>query len=85
MRWYYQYEVDGMLSARVKSAGIPLHPNQIILETPLITGIKKFDVVTKEIIYYKNIYDENEEIIDTVEDTDIPRVKINAVNILKKD
>jgi len=89
MRHYYQYKKDGLLTRQihvtVKSDGTPLDVDQIVTDTALPEGIKKFDPVTKEVIFYKDIYDENDNVIDTVENTDIPREKIDDVNISTKD
>lgn len=88
MTFYYQYDKDGLLtiqiSAIVKSSGTPLNVDQIVTDTALPAGIKKFDPVAKEVIFFKDVYDENDERIDIIEDTSIPREKIDDANILQK-
>lgn len=91
MKFYHQTETDGTISATVKSAVAPLNVDQIVLDAPLAPGTKKFDPVTKEVTWFKHIREESEvdgetisTIIDTVEDTKIPRKKIDDANILKR-
>ncbi len=86
--FYYQYIKDGLLTrqihAIVKSTGEPLDVDQIVTEEALSAGTKKFDPVTKEVIFYKDVYDENDERTGIIEDTSIPRRKIDDANILKR-
>jgi len=89
MNFYYQYEKNGLLprllNVRVKSSRQPLDAYQIRTDTALPEGIKMFDPVKKEVTFFKNIYDDIDgDIIDTIEDTDIPRQKIDDINILEK-
>ena len=88
MKYYYQYDDNGDISAIVKSGGEPLDVNQIVSDYALRGGHKKYNKTTKEIVYYKEKHhttkrDEMGEplVIGIEEDTRKPREKTDAKNI----
>lgn len=82
MKFYYQYKEDGSIAARVKSDKPPLEVSQIVSDIALPHGYKKFDIVTKEIVFLKRILDKEHNVIEVAEDIAISRIKIDDVNIL---
>lgn len=89
MRFYYQYTKDGLLSvrvhARVKCSGIPSDISQIVTDTALPEGIKKFDPVAKKVIFFKYTYDGEGEVTGMEEDVSIDRVTIPDADIFIKE
>jgi len=83
MKNYYQYGADNIILARVKSASAPLNGDQVVSDSPLPHGLKKFDPVTKEVIYLKRTRDQDGNITGSEEDTNIARIEISDANILK--
>lgn len=88
MKYYYQYDDNGDISAIVKSAGEPLDVNQIVSDFALGHGRKKYNNTTKEVVYYKNTHhatelDEMGEplVIGIEEDTSKPREQTDAKSI----
>lgn len=85
MSYYYQYDTDGVISAWVKSDGIPQDRAQIVLDTPLHHSYKRFDSVTKEVIFYDRTYNEDTgDLIKMEENTTIPRRTIDDADILTR-
>ena len=83
MKFYYQYDAGGWMSVIVKSPGAPLERAQIVSDTSLQEGLKKFDLITKEVIFYKSTYDKDTgEIVEIIEDTTKARISIKDVDIL---
>jgi len=80
MRFYYQYDDITVISARVKSALKPIITNQIAVDVSLKHGPKRYVQLSREVVYYKDEYDENGDYVRTVEDTDEPRTTIPLID-----
>ena len=77
MKFYYQYDKDGNISAVVKSNRKPNHARQIVLDGALADGKKTYSEETKEVTFYKDVYNRDGEFVKTIVDINKPRTKIN--------
>jgi len=87
IKHYYQCTDTGddiiPVYATVGSTNIPTGVYQLVVNSFLQPGIKKFDTITKEVIFYKTTYDENGEVTGIEEDLTISRVTIPDADIIE--
>ncbi len=85
MKFYHQIDPDGWITSVVKTVIRPNYEPQIVRDIPLPPGLKKFHLGTKEVVFYKATFDENDEFVETIEDTSKDRILIADEDVLTFD
>lgn len=79
MIYYYQYDENGWITARVASDTAPVTARQFSSNVKMEPAYKRYDPNLQEVATYKPVYGEDgETIIDKVVDTNVAKIQVGG-------